>query len=348
MPPLSPPASTGELADMLGLSRWTVSRVLNGHPGVKAATVARVQEAVRSQRFAPSILGRGLRRGKTDNIGICLPNLEDYFLTTKIMRLQKAIVERGLHPVMQITEGDDEARAIEHFAAMRCAGVILVASRLEAKSPALRLLKAAEIPFVQIDPLFAHAGATVVATDRAFAMRQVLGHLHEMGHRRATVAGIDLSSSYGRQRVTGLQQGCRDRGWNFQKDVMFLRGDAALDDFALGAMLAEKYLAEVRANSSAVIALNDRVAFGLVGGLTKVGMRVSKDVALVGYDNTDLAAHMTPALTSVDPQVERLIDLAIDRLLPQIGGGMPAARQCVVRPKLVIRESTRFQKSARG
>jgi len=313
----SPIRSTAQLARHLGVSRWTVSRALNGHPGIAPATVERIKETARRHGFAPSVLGRGLRSGRTDLVGICLPDLVDYFLTAKIALLQRAFQDRGLHPILQIVDGTrgGENAALERFAAMRCAGVITIASRLDARAPGARSLADAGIPTVRIDPM-RPGRENCVSTDRRAAMIQVVRHLHQLGHRRLVAAGISGKTTYGAQRVGGLKAGCRALGWNFARDIAFLDAASPADDFAAGAELAAQYLKKARA-FPAIVCLNDRVAVGLMQALAAAGLGIPEDVSVIGYDNADFSAFSAPPLTTVDPQVEHLIRSAVGLLLDE-------------------------------
>lgn len=311
----SPIRSTAQLARHLGVSRWTVSRALNGHPGIAPETVEKIKETARRHGFAPSLLGRGLRSGRTDLVGICLPDLVDYFLTAKIALLQRAFQERGLHPLLQIVDGQegDENAALERFAAMRCAGVITIASRLDENSRGARSLAEAGIPAVRIDPM-RPGPENCISTDRRAAMVRVVGHLHALGHRNLVAAGISPRTTYGAQRVAGFKAGCRAQGWDFARDIHFLAADSPVDDFVAGVELGGRYLEEAR-RFSAVVCLNDRMAVGLMQALARAGVEIPGDVSVIGYDNADFSSFSAPPLTTIDPQVDHLINAAVALLL---------------------------------
>lgn len=329
-------SSTAQLARLLGVSRWTVSRALNGHAGVDSGTAARIREAARREGFFPSFLGSGLRSGRTDLVGICVPDLVDYFLTTKIRVLQGALQARGWHPLVQIlSEEEDENAAVARFAAMRCAGVVLIASRLGDADPGLRTLSVRKIPFVRIDPLNAET-LRAVATDRRRGMMDALAALHAAGHRSLVAAGFSGVGSYGRQRLTGIQDGCRKLGWDFSRAVQVLPPSGDGDDFAEGSFLGARFL-ELSRPASAILAINDRTAFSLMRVLQAAGVRIPGDVSVIGYDNADFSAHTAPALSTIDPQVTRLMEEAVRRL--DAWSEPSAARQVRVRPALVLRES---------
>lgn len=338
---MKPIRSTAQLAALLGLSRWTVSRALNGHPGLSEETVARVKETARLHGFAPSLLGRGLRTGKTNLVGICLPNLVDYFLTTKITYLQQALEAQGLHPLLQIINGEpeNENAALERFAAMQCAGVVVIASALHQSAPGFRRLAAAQTPLVHIDPLNKDVTPSV-STDRHFAMAEVVRHLHKLGHRRMLAAGFSPKTTYGKSRLEGLKVGCRRAGQNYKEDIIVLPLPDAEDDFAAGEILAVEYLAKAR-ETTAIVAINDRVAVGMTRYLAARGVSTPGKVSVVGYDNADFSPYSTPSLSTIDPQVERLIEKAVELLLNPSG----KARHILVKPTFIARDSISAHKA---
>lgn len=332
----SPVSSTAQLARLLGLSRWTVSRALNGHAGVDPRTAERIKEAARREGFSPSLLGSGLRSGRTNLVGICLPDLVDYFLTTKISLLQSALRTRNLHPLVQIITGEaEEAAAVGRFAAMQCAGVVLIASRLGDGDPGLRTLATRNIPFVRIDPLEAQTTHSI-STDRRRGIAEAMAALHEAGHRSLVAAGFSRDSSYGRQRVAGLRDGCRALGWRFERDICILPPPDAPDDFSAGTELGARCLALPR-SVTAILTINDRVAFSLMQVLQSAGRRIPGDVSVIGYDDADFSPYTSPTLSTIDPQVPLLIEKAVRLLEPSRSAA--AAKPALIRPVLVRRGS---------
>src|SRR5690606_23635790 len=104
-------ATTSALARHLGLSRWTVSRVLNGHPGVRPDTVARVRAAMDELGFTPDPLARGLRGTPTGAVGVCFSELESPILARKTATLQRLLREAGLRSLIELTNGEADLEA---------------------------------------------------------------------------------------------------------------------------------------------------------------------------------------------------------------------------------------------
>lgn len=314
----NPVRSTRQLAEALGLSRWTVSRALNGHKGIHPATVERVQQAARSLGFAPNQLARSLRTGRTDLLGVCVPDLVDYYLTEKIMHLQRASAARGLDVMLQISQGTaaSEQAALERFASMRCRGVVLIAPRLRTRAPDA-------MPCVRIDALTPASGRSV-DTDRASALAEVVRHLHQAGHRRIATVAITDQTRYGRQRLEGLTRGAQALGWKPERQILHfpVPGDGPhWEPFEQHPV-------------TALVALNDRVALRLLRWAQRRGLSVPGDLSIVGYDNTETSALANPSLTTVDPRPDLLMEQAVELLFS------PKPKKILIQPELVIREST--------
>src|SRR5690349_12388608 len=141
--------STSDLARHLGLSRWAVSRAINGQGGVSSETVEQVRAAMKEFGFTPSPHGRGLRGQRTGVIGICFRALDTPITIQKIAQVQRLVGEHGYRPLFEMTglDRNQGLDVINHFISMRVEGVLLVdAPPLEECAPWLRLLKRNEIP----------------------------------------------------------------------------------------------------------------------------------------------------------------------------------------------------------
>lgn len=331
------PRSTAELARQLGVSRWTVSRALNGHAGIQRETAEKILKAAEESGFAPSFLGRGLRSGKTQLVGLCIPDLVDYFLTPKISHLRKALEAEGMHVMLQMTDGrpEEEAQAVRRFAAMRCRAIITAASHLPENSPLLAGLKSEGIPAVHIDPETPLPGR--ISTDRAAVICKALEHLYELGHRKMAFLGLDDSTLYGQQRISGLKRGCAKLKLALGEDVQILPRPAEGNDFQIGETLGREVVRR-KEGITGVIALNDRMSLGAVSAFRAAGWKVPEDISLIGYDNAEFTEHMDPPLTTFDPELEKLTTKVLKLLNAPAGKNADSVLR--IEPRLIVRHST--------
>lgn len=341
----TPLNTTAALARHLGISRWTVSRVLNGHSGVKEETVRMVQQAIRVLDFQPSALARGLRGGQTATVGVCFQDLDSPVLAMRAASLQQRLRETGYHTVIELSGASVELErgAIRRFIGQRVDGIVIILSRLEADDPAIAMLERERIPCFWVDPENPVPGDKVLL-DRARSMKLVLEHLTGLGHRRIALLGIDPKNRFGALRMPGLMEFAPRCGLDFERDftLVFHPGETN-HTFEYGYELAGELIERSNGNPpTAIIALNDRLAIGAINRLREDGIRVPEDVSVVGYDNIAVAEHFFPTLTTVDHQTDRLMDLAVRGLMERLdpeNSGLPP-RESNVHPKLVIRHSS--------
>ena len=343
--PARPLNTTAALARHLGISRWTVSRVLNGHGGVKEETVRRVKQAIEQLGFQPSALARGLRGQHTATVGVCFQDLDSPVLAMRAASLQQRLREEGYHTVIELA-GDNlelERGAVRRFVGQHVDGIVLIFSRLTADDPAIRLMERSHTPCFWVDPEHPVPGDRIVL-DRARSMKLVLDHLAGLGHRRFALLGIDPTNRFGALRIPGLRKYAPKCGLDFERDFISIHHPGETHHtFEYGYELAGELIERCPGKlPTAIIALNDRIAIGAINRLREDGIRVPQDVSVIGYDNIAVAEHYFPALSTVDHQTNRMMDLAVRSLLERIhssDANLPP-RESQVHPKLVIRQST--------
>lgn len=337
-----PIRTTEALARALGLSRWTVSRALNGSPGVSVATAARVRDEAARRGFHPNALARGLRSGQSDAVGVILPDPEDYHLGTKLRLLREALEARGRIVVWQVTNGSvsGEGEALARFCAMRIFQVVSFASRLDRSAVLTSSFAASGGRILAVDPLGNLPGVEV---DRARAMWIAGRHLIERGCRRLCIAGLDPTSAYSPQRMKGLRR--IERSGMLKKPPLILSAETNDGAFESGRTLAWRYAALGTHRPEGVIALSDRVAIAMNAELARHGLVAPACYRIVGYDASDMAAAANPELTTIDPRPEQMISRVVDDLL----SGSPLPEKVIrIVPRLVIRESTTGGRRRRG
>lgn len=336
-------ANTAELAKHLGLSRWAVSRAINGQPGVSEETVARVTAAMRELRFTPSPHARGLRGQRTHLVGVSFRGLQTPITMAKISQVQRLIRQHGYRPLLVMTEDDPQQGldVMQNFITMRVEGVIMVDTPPDMEgSQWYRLLDGAEIPHVLLEPRGA-AARNAVMLDRTAALEKATCHLLDYGHRRFALLGISRAFPLGVPRYEGVRRALAARGLGIEACVeTYDVPERRYLGMRYGRELAAAYLA-AKSRATALIALDDLVATGAMWELQRRGVRVPEQCSIVGFDNLGMTDQTNPPLTTVDHNIEVLTSAAMDMLLKLMGGGTKEKLGVVRTPAfLVKREST--------
>ncbi|MFJ8184348.1 LacI family DNA-binding transcriptional regulator [Streptomyces sp. NPDC096105] len=334
-----------EVAARAGVGRGTVSRVINGSPRVSEATRAAVEAAVAELGYVPNTAARALAANRTDAIALVVPEPETRFFTepyfSDMLRGVGAALSDTEMQLLLIFAGSDRERQrlAQYLAAHRVDGVLLVS--VHADDPLPDMLSQLEIPAVISGPRSADETLTSVDSDNYGGARQAVEHL--IGRGRRTVAHITgRLDVYGAQRrVDGYRDALREAGHTVD-ELLIEPGDFSED----GGRRAMEALLERRPGLDAVFAASDVTAAGARQVLREAGRRIPDDVALVGYDDSAIARHMEPPLTSVRQPIEEMGRAMTDLLLAEVADRRPSAtrelerRQVVLATELVERASS--------
>lgn len=338
----SPVDSTAALAEYLGVSRWTVSRVLNGHPGVREATRRRILEAMGKLGFQPNAMARGLRGSQTQLIGICFQEIGTPVLARKVATLQNHLRQERYRAIMELTAGDPlfEEEVIRHFLAMRVDGIVLVGSTLPPDHPLILQLVSDGLPTVAVDPAYALPLPTV-HLDREYGMELKVKCLYDLGHRSFAILGVESDPVYGARRMQGLRRAARRYQMGFREHFISLSLQGFdLQDYNYGYALGRELLARDSVPTG-LIALNDRIALGAVKALSETGLRIPQNASIIGFDNLEVAAWARPSLTTVDQQIDLMMSTAVTLLLQSLRSREVTGPSVqYIRPVLKAREST--------
>lgn len=334
--------STAAFARYVGLARTTVSRVLNNQPGLRPETVQRVRQAMEEVGFTPNPYAVFLLRGRTATIGICLRYMDAPAVHEKIFTLQRQLRERGYTALIELTRDDfaETERIVRHFMLMRVEGVVFLGGfQPEHVLAAAAILKPQRTPLVVADQ-FDYAGQNTVTVDRARAMDELVVHLHGLGHRLFGLLGIRLNFLLNDSRVRGIQQGLERCGLSFDSAVEMVplqpQGSRSYD---YGKALAEAFLAR-RVKATAFLGLNDEVAVGAMWRFQQAGLRVPEDISITGFNNMEIAQHVTPTLTTVDQRIPEVMDAVVDGIMHAVEQPRLRARKKVIAAELMLRGST--------
>ncbi|WP_037853095.1 LacI family DNA-binding transcriptional regulator [Streptomyces sp. NRRL S-340] len=334
-----------EVAARAGVGRGTVSRVINGSPRVSDATRAAVQAAVAELGYVPNTAARALAANRTDAIALVVPEPETRFFaepyfSDMLRGVGAELTDTEMQLLLIFAGGDRERRRLaQYLAAHRVDGVLLVS--VHADDPLPDLVAQLEIPAVISGPRSAAEALTSVDSDNYGGARSAVEHLLSRGRRRiAHITGhMDV---YGAQRrVDGYRDALGDAGLGVDEHLVE-QGDFTEE----GGRRAMTRLLERAPGLDAVFAGSDVTAAGARQVLRASGRRIPEDVALVGYDDSAIARHMDPPLTSVRQPIEEMGRAMIDLLLTEIAGRRPAGaaaperRHAVLPTELVVRTSS--------
>ena len=314
-----------DVASAAGVSIATVSRALATPGQVAEATRERVQEAVRVLGYRPNPAARGLITGRTGNIGLVVPDIENPYFGSICKGVQSRVRAAGY--AVFIADTDEDAvleTEVVGSLAKQVDGIILCSAR----GTDAALLDQA-VPLVLVDRVV--DGVPSVNCDNIGGVQAAMAHLSALGHRSVAYAGGPATSWSNRVRVAAMRA--------------FSAGAPALDLIELG-NFPPSYQGGLQAGdlaiasgATAVVAFNDLVAVGVVERLRQRGLTVPADMSVVGFDNVPVSTMVWPNLTTVDsPRVQMgraSVDMLLDLVLNRAGTVAPD-----IGAELIVRQST--------
>ncbi len=330
--------SQAELARYLGLSDWTVSRAINGHPLVKESTRQRVLEAMREIGFQPNPLARGLSGKRTGLVGIIFSELQHPVLLEKLTLFESFLHKHEFRSLLAFTGMDEasELRAIADFKRLRVDAIVLVQSTL-GKEPAAKLLSGC--CKIHVDPIAQQHGPSVLV-DRNRGVELLIDHLYELGHRYFGTMGILEINSW---RWLGLIKAFNKYGLDPQKHLrQYLPPDQdppMRASYEMGIDLARKVLEDPKA-PTALLAINDHVALSAAQYWMSQGQSVPGRFSITGFDHVEVSRFLRPRLTTIDHEPALLMEAAGHLLLKQLEGKAAVAQTRQITPRLIVGEST--------
>jgi DNA-binding LacI/PurR family transcriptional regulator len=322
-------ADVGRLA---GVSHQTVSRVINNHPNVRPGTRQRVLEAMLALGYRPNSAARALATGRSHALGVVTFDTVLYGPASTLVAIERAAHAAGYFIIVASLTSLDRpsvASAIERLRRHGVEGILAITADVEG-AEALRETRV-DVPLVAVQA-GPEDGVPLVAIDQIEGAAQAVRHLLELGHRTVWHISGPAESLESRQRLHGWRSALRAAG-------------AEIPDPLSGDWSARAgYLAGVRLlgerGVSAVFTANDQMAIGLLSAIHERGLSVPAEISVVGFDDIPEAPYLTPALTTVRQDFDRMGSGGLDLLLRMLHAGELPRSPEPIRPELVIRSST--------
>ena len=332
-----------DVARLAGVSRATVSYVINGRSGGKvqitAETRRRVLEAIEALGYQPDVTARSLRTQKTHLLAIMLPDLTNPFYPM-LVRGAQAAAEQQDYQILVYDSDDAPARERKFVEAMlrrRVDGVILVTFHLQSED-VMRLL-AAGIQVVAIGGRLRSAQVDVVATRERLAVLELMRYLVGRGHRRIAHLAGPRETSAGEVRLRGYREGLAEA--NIPYDETLVRYGSFRPEGVAEVIESLFAPSSNGAPPTALFAANDVMAIEVIRALTRQGWRVPEDVAVCGFDDIPAAEFIMPSLTTIGQDAQAMGEQAVKLLLERLATAEAIeVRHVSVPYRLVIREST--------
>ncbi len=329
--------SLKDVAQFAGVSTGTVSMVLNKNPSVAEKTRLLVQQAIEKLGYVYNRSGAQLRNRRTGVIGVSICNLANPFFAEVTVGIEEALEELGyalilgnaVESVTQQTKFLNTAR--EH----NVEGLILMPAIGTTREMVEKVLEW-QIPLVMVSRYIPGVKSDYAGTDNYAALVTATEHLLRLGHKRIAFVGANGQTTTGRDRVRGYKAAMRSAGLEIPPGYV-VECEASREQ---GFQAVKKLFATSEAPPTAVACFNDLLAFGVMLGLRSLGMEPGRDCSVVGVDDVLEAALWKPGLTTVAMHSQTIGQNAGKLLRKRLSPGSQPPEKVLLRPELVIRDSS--------
>lgn len=337
-----------DVARAANVSPSSVSNYINGrHDQMGFETRQRIQEVVELLGYRPGQTARQLKNGLSMMMGLLVPTVANQFFAQMAAEVEMAAQRRGFRILLCNTqrERSRERQFAGELASYGVRGLIL-GSALRDPVGMLKLINR-NIAVVAFDALVADIGidgVDAVSVDNDLAIRMAADHLVELGHRDIAYATAPLGTIARDARLRAYEHEMEWRGLGagtiFVGETGEIQpGHADTDLVGMGRQIALRIL-DAESRPTAVIAMNDLVAIGIVAGLQEKGLTVPGDISVIGIDDINVAGMMSPALTTLRQPFREMAEAAVDALNTRMDNPAMPNKGMIFKPQLILRAST--------
>lgn len=326
--------SISDVAEMLGVSKSTVSRVINGNTGVGPELRKKVMDFVEEIGYQPNTIAQSLSKGHMNIVALILGDVRNPFYAELAFKIQQILNNQG-YMVMTLNSEYNIERELEFLGLteqFNFAGLILITAQEEIIEDRLKNM---DLPKVLVNRILPHYTGDSVLIDNFQAGYQATMHLIELGHRNiGFIKGPGVSSASS-QRFAGYRQAMQNYGLPFEENFVF-ESDLKLET---GRSLADIFC-KMEKRPSAMVVVNDMTAIGFMDGCRNAGIRIPEDLSIVSFDNIAMASMYGIELTTISQHVDEMGEKAARLMLKQLNDKKAKPERIIMEPTLIVRKTT--------
>jgi DNA-binding LacI/PurR family transcriptional regulator len=326
------------VAKKAGVSKATVSRVLNGTAHVIPETAKRVREAIEELDFYPDINARTLGSGRSRLYGLIISDITNPYFPELVKAFEDIALEHGQDVLISNTDYDPARMesCVIRMLQRKVDGVAVMTSEMEDRL--IHTFSKRQIPTIFMDTGTEVRGAAVVNVNYVQGVAQAMEHLFTLGHRKIAFISGPLTLASAKLRAKAFQRELRSHGlapeahWNQEGDHRVEGGHRAMLEILRSGP-----------RPTAVLCSNDLTAIGAIGAIHECGLVIPRDISVVGFDDIQLSAYTQPALTTVHVPRRELAATAFRSLFQgqeDAGSKKNRKREFMIEPTLLVRKST--------
>jgi len=325
-----------EIAKIAGVSRSTVSRVVNNNPRVKDATREKVKDVIREVKFQPSTAARRLAGGKSNIIGLVIPMgvarlFTDPYFPILLQSVSATCNTNNLTVMLWLAEPDQKRTLINQILNYDILDGVIVSS-MSVNDPIISNLAKSHIPFVLVGRPPKENNIHFVDIDNKEGARKIVSHLIKSGKKRIGTITGKQNMLVSLDRLAGYRQALTDAGIEVIPELILDGNFTDLGGYSCTHALLPKKI-------DAIFAASDFMALGVLRALKETGAKIPEEIAVVGFDDAPFAPTTTPPLTTIHQPTDQLGSRAVELLVSLINNNHPSPNSVTIPVDIVFRDS---------
>lgn len=328
-----------DIAEALNLSPATISRGLKEHPSIRKDTRKRILDKAKEMGYRQNFFASNLRRNRTNTIGVIVPRLNSYFMSTVLAGMEKIANQSGYNLIISQSMESlvKEIVNVKTLYNSRVDGLLVSLAYTTDDISHFEELLDKGVPLIFFDRVFEHPQCTSIVIDNYKAGYEVTQHLIDQGCKRIAHITASLKRNVYADRLRGYRQALSDRGIPFDESLLFVNNlseQAAID--------VCKTLLQMDNRPDAIFSSNDACAVSCIRELKVAKIRIPQDIAVVGFNNDPLSKVIEPNLTTVNYPGHEMGEVAASTLIRRLDQQQGVNLNTIVlRHEFIVRESSR-------
>lgn len=327
-----------DIAEALNLSPATVSRGLKEHPAIRKDTRKRILDKAKEMGYRQNFFASNLRRNRTNTIGVIVPRLNSYFMSTVIAGMEKVANQAGYNLIISQSMESiaKEVVNVKTLYNSRVDGLLVSLAYATDDISHFEDLLEKGVPLIFFDRVFDHPQCTSVVIDNYKAGYEVTQHLITQGCKRIAHITASLKRNVYADRLKGYKHALSDNGIAFDERLVFVNN---LSEQA-GVEVC-KTLLQMDPRPDAIFTSNDACAVSCIRELKLAGVKIPQDIAVAGFNNDPLSKVIEPNLTTINYPGHEMGEVAASTLIRRLDQQHSASLNTIVlRHELIVRESS--------
>jgi LacI family transcriptional regulator len=334
------PPTLEDVARQAGISVATAGRALGNYGKVSTQMRNLALRAARDLNYHPNALARGMKSRSTSTVGLIVGNICNPFFSTIVRAVEGTLIKRGYNLI--VCDSDEDVRKetshIQVLFQRRVDGIIVspTASQDGTRSKAGRIISERGIPLILIDRVLSGVRAPTIASDNIEGALGASKYLTKLGHKRIGVIVGRRALGSMTARVEGCRRAIASAGIRFDEHLVI----DGIDVGVQGGYYAAQQLLALNPPPTAIIAMNNLLVLGALNAVRDKGLKIPRDISMIGWDDFDAASHLRVPLTVVDQPAAAMGTMAAEHLLRLMSGETAdQPLEILLRCSLIIRES---------